>query len=190
MDKQKKKKIENEKESSEPKKPVIFDPEDPAADLEDLLEQLQKEYNLDKKDIKVVQFRKRKMSTKEILLSVLFGFLLDLVIIVALNGYLKFTNFSVLNITLFSLFFTVIETTLRQILMKYVFRLMLMSFGLISIPITIISFVLAILIVPGFVVENTGKLILFFIIFMVMRLTIRMFMMRRNLLKQRGNKNV
>ena len=161
----------------------------PQEELEKMLKQLQEQYNLDGEKVKVVQIRRRKVTIKEIILSVVFGYFLDLFLTMALSGYLAFAENDFLSIILFSLIFTTLETILKQLLMKYIFRLMLMSFGMITIPLTIISFVLAVLITPGLTILDTGRMILFFIIFMIIRLAIRMFIMRKNILKQRGNKN-
>lgn len=190
MDKEKKEEQQNRNDEPTEKKTTNNNLEDPQQEFEDLLDKLKEQYNLDRNDLKIVRVTKKKITLRNMLFPLLFSFLLDLVIIVALNGYLQYTDADFLRLLLFSVLFTIIEAILKQLLMRYIFRLILMSFGLITIPITIVSFVLAIIIVPGFNIENTGKLILFFIIFMIIRLTIKMFFMRRNLLKQRGNNNV
>jgi|SRR5690554_2861641 len=153
-------------------------------EFENLLKQLEDQYNLDRKNIKVVKIKQRKISFKDMILSILIGYLLDLILIIALNGYLGFADYDIKSIFLFSFIFTTIETVLKQILMKFIFRLMLMSFGTVTIPLTIVSFIMAVLITPRLEINSTGRLILFFIIFMIIRLLIRMFIMRKNILKQ------
>ncbi|MDD4077014.1 MAG: hypothetical protein PHT03_03440 [Bacilli bacterium] len=193
MDKEKtdNKKTNNEEQQLEKdqEKKSNQTPDIPQRELQKMLKQLQEQYNLDSEKVKVVQIKRRKVTVKEIILSVVFGYLLDLFLTMALNGYLAFADYDFLSIILFSLIFTTIETVLKQFFIKYIFRLVLMSFGMITIPLTIISFVIAVLVTPGLTILHTGRMILFFIIFMIIRLAIRMFIMRKNILKQRGNKN-
>ena len=134
--------------------------------------------------IKTARVRIKRPSWKQLLLSLLVSYLVDLFLTVALSGYLGFAEHDWLSIVLFSLIFTTTEALLRMVVIRFVTKLFMMSFGMISIPITILSFVFATLVTPGLVIESTGRLILFFIIFMIIRLLFRIFMMRKSIINQ------
>ena len=143
--------------------------------LDKIIQEYREKGHFESEKLKVAKVRVVKLTIKHFLLSLFINYLFDLLLSIALNGYLAFAEYDLSSIVLFSIIFTTVETILRHILTKYSMRLVLMSFGMITIPITIISFVLAVLVTPGLVILSTGRLILFFIIFMIIRLTLRMF---------------
>lgn len=163
---------------------------DPSRELLDkIIQEYREKGHFESEKLKVAKVRVVKLTIKHFLLSLFINYLFDLLLSIALNGYLAFAEYDLSSIVLFSIIFTTVETILRHILTKYSMRLVLMSFGMITIPITIISFVLAVLVTPGLVILSTGRLILFFIIFMIIRLTLRMFFLRRSIInQQRGAK--
>lgn len=163
---------------------------DPSRELLDkIIQEYREKGHFESEKLKVAKVRVVKLTIKHFLLSLFINYLFDLLLSIALNGYLAFAEYDLSSIVLFSIIFTTVETILRHILTKYSMRLVLMSFGMITIPITIISFVLAVLVTPGLVILSTGRLILFFIIFMIIRLTLRMFFLRRSIInQQRGTK--
>lgn len=163
---------------------------DPSRELLDkIIQEYREKGHFESEKLKVAKVRVVKLTIKHFLLSLFINYLFDLLLSIALNGYLEFAEYDLSSIVLFSIIFTTVETILRHILTKYSMRLVLMSFGMITIPITIISFVLAVLVTPGLVILSTGRLILFFIIFMIIRLTLRMFFLRRSIInQQRGTK--
>jgi len=176
-EKQKQNDIEEKQSSDDVKK-----------EIDNLLKEIENRYNIDKENIKLVRIPQKKVTLKRVLLSLLLGYLLDLFLVIALNGYLAFAEYDIIRIIIFASIFTVTEVLLKQILAKYIFKLMVMSFGLITIPITIISFIFAFIATPGLIIESVGRFILFFVIFMITRLTIKMFIMQNNILAQRGKK--
>ncbi len=163
---------------------------DPSRELLDkIIQEYREKGHFESEKLKVAKVRVVKLTIKHFLLSLFINYLFDLLLSIALNGYLAFAEYDLSSIVLFSIIFTTVETILRHILTKYSMRLVLMSFGMITIPITIISFVLAVLVTPGLVILSTGRLILFFIIFMIIRLTLRMFFLRRSIINQQRGTN-
>jgi hypothetical protein len=133
-------------------------------DLDEILKQLKERFDLDDDNIKIVKIERKKTNLKDVIYSTVISFLFDLILIVSLDGFIGYAeeNFSLI---IFSLIFSVIELIFRKILMKYFFRLMFQTLGLIIIPITIFSFLIAWLITPGLYIESEQRLILFFILF-------------------------
>jgi hypothetical protein len=146
-------------------------------DLEDLLDQIKKDYNLDGKNVKIVRVEKRKLSWKEQILNIVITYLFDFTLLVSISGYLGFTE-KIGNLLIFSLIFSTIESVLRSLMMKYFAKLMFLSLGTISIPITALSFLFSMMIFR--ITINNDRVILFLIIFLFLRLILKMVLMRRN----------
>lgn len=148
-------------------------------DINQLLDELKEKYNIKDDNIKVVRIQK-KSSPKMIILGTILSFLFDWVVIISLNGYLNYAEFNFLRLTLFSLLFSTIELILKQLMMKYFSKIIFTSFGLVVIPITIISMMIAWIAIG----VNPGKndiLILFFILFIVIRGLLKMMLMRKEI---------
>lgn len=150
--------------------------------LEKIVSELEEKYNLKKENIKIVKVRKvpeKQKILKSILRNLLF-WVFDFLLIISLQGYLKFTEFNIIKLLLFSIIFFVIELVLRNILTKYYQRLVLYSFGTIMIPATIIALVLAHLTVD--LQLDNNKMIAFFILFIVVRIVLRFVLMRKEIM--------
>ena len=148
-------------------------------DINQLLDELKEKYNIKDDNIKIVRIQK-KSSPKMIILGTILSFLFDWVVIISLNGYLNYAEFNFLRLTLFSLLFSTIELILKQLMMKYFSKIIFTSFGLVVIPITIISMMIAWIAIG----VNPGKndiLILFFILFIVIRGLLKMMLMRKEI---------
>lgn len=146
-------------------------------DLEDLLEQIKKDYNLDGKNVKIVRVEKKKVSWKERIMNIAITYLFDFILLVSIGGYLGFTE-KIWNLLIFSLIFSTIESLLRFLMMKYFSKLMFLSLGTISIPITASSFLFSMMIFR--ITINNDRVILFLILFLFLRLVLKMVLMRRN----------
>ncbi|MDD3999476.1 MAG: hypothetical protein PHX62_01100 [Bacilli bacterium] len=173
----KKKKKNNERNKEEKKDDrEIVTPEE----LKDFIEDLKDKYNLEDQNIRIVRIERKKPEPKQIILTFLLSYIFDFVLIIALNGYLAFAPYDIWRLLLFSVIFSTTEIIIRELTMKYYPKWMFYSFGLILIPITIIALVFAWWITPGLVTNDTNDLILFFIIFLILRVLINFMMMRRN----------
>jgi hypothetical protein len=188
MENKKKKQDLNEekKEEQHEENKVIFTPED----LDDFLEELKEKYNLGDDKIKIVKIERKKPPLKVLLVSFLLSYLFDFLLIIALNGYLAFTTYNIWKLFFFSIIFSTLELLIREIMMRFFPKLMFYSLGSILIPISIAALMLAWWIMG---LEARNNFVLFFIIFLILRLIMNVLLMRRNRDKMfnqiRGGKN-
>ena len=177
-----KKQIENEEQEVEEEHKenqdddLRFAPED----LKKFIEELKNRYNLDEENIRIVKIERRKPSPKQILLSCLFSYLSDFILIISLNGYLGFAPYKFFRLLLFSVIFSTTEILIRELMMKYYPKLMFYSFGTILFPITITALIFAWWVTPGLQVDSYNNLVVFFIIFLILRVIINFLLMKRN----------
>lgn len=155
--------------------------------LEKIVSELEKKYNLKKENIKILKVQTTTGRTRlyrNILRDSLF-WLFDLLLIFALQGYLKFAENSidliVIKLILFSLVFYIIELITRAVITKYYQKLIVYSFGTVMIPVTVIALVLSQLTV-GLKFTDNDKMIAFFILFIIARVIIRFIIMRKEIL--------
>src|SRR5690554_2121770 len=155
--------------------------------LEKIVSELEKKYNLKKENIKILKVQTTTGRTRlyrNILRDSLF-WLFDLLLIFALQGYLKFADSSidllVIKLILFSLVFYIIELITRAVITKYYQKLIVYSFGTVMIPVTVIALVLSQLTV-GLKFTDNDKMIAFFILFIIARVIIRFIIMRKEIL--------
>ncbi|HHW99819.1 MAG TPA: hypothetical protein GX740_00750 [Acholeplasmataceae bacterium] len=155
--------------------------------LEKIVSELEKKYNLKKDNIKILKVQTTTGRTRlyrNILRDSLF-WLFDLLLIFALQGYLKFADSSidlfVIKLILFSLVFYIIELITRAVITKYYQKLIVYSFGTVMIPVTVIALVLSQLTV-GLKFTDNDKMIAFFILFIIARVIIRFIIMRKEIL--------
>lgn len=174
-------------EKKDKKKPEMDKLDISPEDIHQLLDELKEKYNIKDDNIKIVKIQK-KNSPKMIILGTFLSYLFDWVVIISLNGYLNYAEFDFFRLTLFSLLFSTIELILKGLMMKYFSKIVFTSFGLAIIPITIISMMIAWIVIG----VNPGKndfLILFFILFIVIRGLLKMMLMRREInSKYKGGK--
>src|SRR5690554_5771936 len=155
--------------------------------LEKIVSELEKKYNLKKENIKILKVQTTTGRTRlyrNILRDSLF-WLFDLLLIFALQGYLKFAENSidllVIKLILFSLVFYIIELITRAVITKYYQKLIVYSFGTVMIFVTVIALVLSQLTV-GLKFTDNDKMIAFFILFIIARVIIRFIIMRKEIL--------
>lgn len=155
--------------------------------LEKIVSELEKKYDLKKENIKILKVQTTTGRTRlyrNILRDSLF-WLFDLLLIFALQGYLKFAESSidlfVIKLILFSLVFYIIELITRAVITKYYQKLIVYSFGTVMIPVTVIALVLSQLTV-GLKFTDNDKMIAFFILFIIARVIIRFIIMRKEIL--------
>lgn len=155
--------------------------------LEKIVSELEKKYDLKKENIKILKVQTTTGRTRlyrNILRDSLF-WLFDLLLIFALQGYLKFADSSidlfVIKLILFSLVFYIIELITRAVITKYYQKLIVYSFGTVMIPVTVIALVLSQLTV-GLKFTDNDKMIAFFILFIIARVIIRFIIMRKEIL--------
>lgn len=165
-------------ENLESNEEVNIDPEI----LEKIVSELEEKYDLKKENIKIVKMKKiptKKMIYKYLLRELFFWFV-DFLLIIALNGYLEFSEPNILNLFLFSIVFYIIEFVSKIVIQKYYQKLVIYSFGSIMIPMTILSLILSDLVV-NLESDNTDNLIAFYILFIIIRLIIRFVLMRKEI---------
>ncbi|MGD9886646.1 MAG: hypothetical protein AB7T03_01630 [Bacilli bacterium] len=167
----------NEKKPSEPQS------EEPKHDeldqINHLVDELKDQLE-EKGEIQLVRINPKKPTWKSILVTSILSFLFDLLLIISINGYLEFTESNILNIIFLSVLFSVIELILKRLVTHYFFRIVISSFGLIYIPIMIISFILAWMIIPNLEPLSSGKTLIFFLIFIVARSIMRLLFLNKN----------
>lgn len=163
----------SEPQSEEPKKDDELDQIDHLVD--ELKDQLEEEG-----EIQLVRINPKKPTWKSLLVTSVLSFLFDFLLIISINGYLEFTESNILNIIFLSVLFSVMELILKRLVTHYFFRLVISSFGLIYIPIMIISFILAWMIIPNLEPLSSGKVLIFFLIFIVARSIMRLLFLNKN----------
>lgn len=171
-----KEKLQDEQTNS-PQNAENIDPEV----LEKIVSELEDKYNLKKENIKILKIQTGPSKPKLhmlILRDVLF-WIMDFLVILALQGYLEFTENNPLKLFLFSLCIYIIELVIRTIITRYYQRLIVYSFGLVMIPVTVISIVLSQLAVELYF--NDDKMIAFFILFIIFRVVIKFLIMRKEI---------
>jgi len=174
----------NKKNTLEDHKKLIDDEEKNSMnispeELNQILNQLKEKFDVEEGNIRIVKIEKKRASFKEVLISIVLSYLFDFILIVSLNGYIGFTEYNIFNLLLFSLIFSTIEYISKRLMMRYFFKLMFASLGTILIPVTIISFVFAWLLIPELSLESDNKVFLFFIIFLTIRIVMKMLLMNR-----------
>ncbi len=174
--KDKKKKNKDKNKENQDNNEIKFSPEE----LSNLIEELKEKYNIGDENIRIVKVERKKPNLKRVLISFLLSYFFDFILIISLNGYLAFAPYDFWRLLLFSIIFSTSEILIRELMMKYYPKLMFNSFGLILIPITILALIFAWWVTPGLVTDSTNDLILFFIIFFILRLVINFMLMRRN----------
>lgn len=174
-DKEKKEQEEKEeREEQEKKEKKQLTPED----LIGFIEELKERFDIDDANIRIVKIERRKPNWKEVLLFLLFTYLLDFVLIIALNGYLGFAPYDLFRLFLFSVIFTTTDILGRELMMRYFPKLMFYSFGTIVFPISTAALIFAWWVTPDLAINSFNNLIAFFIIFMIARVLINFLIMR------------
>ncbi|MGD9605803.1 MAG: hypothetical protein AB7V00_06650 [Bacilli bacterium] len=165
-------------------KPKVPEPKDSKQDesqdqIDHLVEELKDQLE-ENEEIQFVRINPKKPSWKSILITTLLSFVFDFLLIISINGYLEFTESKILNIILLSVLFSVIELILKRLTTRYFFRFIISSFGLIYVPIMIVSFIIAWLLTPNLEPFSNGKVLLFFLIFIVARSIMRFIFLNKN----------
>lgn len=167
-----------DEQKNNPKNAENIDPEV----LEKIVSELEEKYNLKKENIKIlkVQTGPSKPKLYMLILRDILFWIMDFLVILALQGYLKFTENNLLKLFLFSLCIYIIEFVIRIIITRYYQRLIIYSFGTIMIPVTVISIVLSHLAV-NLAFTNSDKMIAFFVLFIIFRVVIKFLIMRKEI---------
>ncbi|MGI6710478.1 MAG: hypothetical protein ACOX4W_03435 [Bacilli bacterium] len=171
--KQEKEKLEKEEEK------LKKEEEELKKEFENLIESLKKEGQKDGPKVKVVSIRVSNQVLKNPYLDALFILALNLFFVLALAGIYKFFNFNWIEfshyayIFLFVLIFSFSELILKLMVFKYLFKLVLMSFGVILILTSIMAFILALIVTPELSVTSEMGIITYLILFLVARSSIK-----------------
>ncbi len=175
----------NETKPPEEKKPEDKDkqkePEEmDQEDLDHLVDEIKGQLDDESEEIRVVRINPQKPSWKSWFLDNALSFLFDALLVVSLNGYLKYAESNIWNLFFLSFLFSVIELILRRIVSRYFFKLLITSLGTIMIPLMIISFILAWLIIPGVEPNSNGQVMIFFVVFIIARSIMRILFLGKN----------
>lgn len=149
-------------------------------DLDHLVDEIKEQLDDESEEIRVVRINPQKPSWKSRLLDNALSFIFDALLVVSLNGYLKYADSHIWNLLLLSLLFSVIDLILRRLVSRYFFKLMISSLGTIMIPLMIISFILAWLIIPGVEPNSNGQVMIFFVVFIIARSIMRILFLGKN----------
>lgn len=149
--------------------------------LDKIVSELEEKYNLKKENIKIVKVKAepQKRTFLKVLLKDILFWMFDFLLIISLNGYLRFSELHLVKLLLFSIVFYIIELAARVAINKYYQKLIIYSFGTVMIPVTIIALMLAQL-VTGLTFES-ANMILFFIFFIVVRIILRFVVLRKEI---------
>ncbi|MDD3382503.1 MAG: hypothetical protein PHT83_03275 [Bacilli bacterium] len=163
MDSKDNKKKETKKQEEELKK-----------DLEDLVENFKKDDPKAPK-VRVISIGMKNNFFKNPYLDALFLMFLNLFFILALAGIYKFFGFDWIDfshyifVILFVLIFSINELILKILIFKYMFKLVLLTLGVVLLIVSITAFVLALIITPNLDVISEVGIITFMISFLIIR---------------------
>lgn len=172
------------KPSEEKKTEKETRPEEPGEldqeDLDHLVDEIKEQLDEESGEIRVIRINPKRPSWKSLLLDNALSFIFDALLVVSLNGYLDYAEGHIWNLLLLSLQFSIIELVLRGLVSRYFFKLMITSLGTIMIPLMIISFILAWLIIPGVEPNSNGQVMIFFVVFIIARSIMRILFLGKN----------
>ena len=174
MENKDKEKKENNDEKKEMKEKKQFTPED----LLEFIEEIKEKYDIDEGNIRIIKIERRKPNRKQTALFLLFVYLLDFALIIALNGYLGFAPYDFFRLLLFSVIFTTTDILARELMMKHYPKIMFYSFGTIVFPISIAALIFSWWVTPGLEVTSFNNLVVFYIVFLFSRVLINFLIMR------------
>lgn len=179
-----------ENEQNHKPKNALKNDELPIDEIEQLLKHLKEQIDINGEHVRIIKIDRSKPSLKVRIINLIVTYFFDILLIFSLNGYLVFTDAGIFTLLIFSLVFTTVESLFKYLMMKYLFKWMIASLGTILIPLTIFSFIIAWFIIPGLIPTKTSNLIIFFIIFIIVRGLLKMFIMRRsnNFIEIKGGK--
>lgn len=180
------KKDNNDEQNVEEKSPpeLNIDPEE----LSNLVKKLKDEYNIEDQNIKIVKLENKKRKKIIPRLNELLFVLFDIMLIFALNGYIKYTSSGIIELLIFTFVFIIVEFLLKLLISTRYQKLILYSFGTIMVPITILSIYIGYL-VSNIMFESEMKLIAFLSSFIILRLIIKVVVLRKQIIViRRGNK--
>ncbi len=142
----------------------------------------EEEFDSSIEDISFIEIEEPKYKfLKELPRDILF-IIIDLALIMALNGYFDFAKMKLIDVIIFGLVFTIIEFAIKTVVGHYFIKLFTYSLGLITLPIIILSLYLSRIIV-GIEVDDRTNLIWFYILFIIVRSIFRLIFIRNDLRK-------
>lgn len=151
-------------------------------EIEDLVESIKDQMGA---DVKVVKIKVPKPSPGQFLIELLFGLVINGLLIVGTSGYFNYLEYSTIwNLLLFVLYFTLVEKISSTIMIGCFPSFIIKTMGLGSfIPIGIT--LLVTLIFPIFVtIEDIGAAIIIFVIILVVRTFLKSFLLEKQFQKK------
>ena len=183
-------KQKNEKNKEEEKNQVVEDPEeikkllDELKEMDPSIKQLMDSLpeNSEIKGIKIIKTKDQKIKDK--LLKILLDVILNVFLMLGISGLIKWYEGTIGNIILFSLLYTLLETMLNYIIITFIPKIKLFSFGLSDVICTVVGFLLSLLIVHKVISFDTTLVIVFFLIFLVVKALIKFLIMKYAITRQ------
>lgn len=174
--KKKKEEKEKEKEAQEEELKNLIekmsDSDDPEADLNNFITSLDKKLKK-KNNNTVIAYMFGLLVHKNPLIHLLITLVMNFAIMYSLQGFFHFAEFdNLLTFSLSILLFTVVEFIIKIIFVRYLLKVILMTFGAIFLVLQIIYVELMYYFLPNYSFENQTMLILFVLVFTLVRYVI------------------
>lgn len=130
-------------------------------ELENMLKQVEEQFGVDREQIKVVKIKLPGRSVKSVILDTLITLILNTILIFSISGYIIWTKAPLIDILFFALAYSLIEIILKNILNIFFVKLIIKSFGLITIVPSIIAIPLVVILTDFVsILSNTRYLIM------------------------------
>lgn len=133
-------------------------------EIEDMIKQAEEQLGVDRDQIKVVKIKLPGNTLKWILFDALMTIILNTILILSLSGYIKWTkNDTIIPLLVFALTYTLIELTLKNILNRFFVKLIIKTFGLITLLPSILAIPLVFIFADYMSVTSVTSLLLMFV---------------------------
>lgn len=179
---------DNKKEKDE-KKPNITDEEIEKAkkEMDELMKSIKDEMGMN--NVKVVKVQIPRASFKHFIISLIVSLIMNTLLIVGTSGFIDFVIWeNVLDLILFSIYFSIIERIINLIFLKFFTPLIIRTMGLAALIPIVISLAL-VMIFPIFVIIENVVLTLIVLVFVcVCKSYINSFIQNKFLFKPRRKK--
>jgi tryptophan-rich sensory protein len=149
------------------------DIENAKKELENMLKQVEEQYGVDREQIKVVKIKLPGRSAKNIILDTIMTLVFNIILILSISGYIIWTKASPLELLYFAIAYSVIEIVLKNILNIFFVKLIIKSFGLITIVPSIVAILLVIIITNFVTITSSLRYIVMFVLVIFLRTLIR-----------------
>lgn len=161
---------------------------DAKKEMDDLIDSMKEELGIDK-NVKVIQIRLPKPSVLDFIKSLILLFIINSLLIVGSTGFITYFMYeSIIDLLLFSLYFSLIERVASYIILLAFPSLIIKTMGAITLLPSVISLAVS-LIFPIFVsIENIGLAIIVMVIITILRTYLKTFLQNKIFINKIKNK--